>query len=195
MERTLRSPLQLYRSRYWYRRVCRLFLVFVSFSQAHLSFSHSLHLPPPLCGNSKVLTGSEETEHLLSVSGTTETIQEYRWDPYLYPSMSLWPPFLCKWKLGQKETMGSSSQLPKQDYETLQKKCLRVGCLFEDTSFPATLSSIGRGPLLQKLPTGLQWKRPWVRGQEGGFHTTNTKSINTDLPPKGFQIPGFTLCH
>nr|XP_019590830.1 PREDICTED: calpain-14 isoform X1 [Rhinolophus sinicus] len=92
--------------------------------------------------------------------------------------MSVWPPFLGKWKLGQKETMGSSSQVPKQDYETLKKQCLRVGCLFEDTSFPATLSSIGRGPLLQKLPAGLQWKRPWELHSNPQFYPVKAKRLD-----------------
>ena len=81
--------------------------------------------------------------------------------------------------------MGGPSQLPKQDYEALQERCLRNGCLFEDSSFPATLSSIGSGPLLQKLPPRLQWRRPPVRGWEGGFRTTHTKCADPDLPSEG----------
>ncbi|XP_066234652.1 calpain-14 [Saccopteryx leptura] len=74
--------------------------------------------------------------------------------------MSLWPSFRGLWKPGQKDSMERSPQLPQQDYKALRERCLRDGCLFEDSSFPATLSSVGRGPLLQKLPASLQWRRP-----------------------------------
>ncbi|KAK1333176.1 hypothetical protein QTO34_006713 [Cnephaeus nilssonii] len=73
--------------------------------------------------------------------------------------MPLWSSSQRSWKLGQ-DTVGASSQLPRQDYEALQERCLRDGCLFEDDTFPATLSSIGSGHLLQKLPGHLQWRRP-----------------------------------
>ncbi|XP_056673380.1 calpain-14 [Monodelphis domestica] len=57
----------------------------------------------------------------------------------------------------RKESFGRSYH---QDYQTLLEMCLRNNCLFEDDTFPADMSSIGRGPLLQKLPPNLQWKRP-----------------------------------
>lgn len=85
------------------------------------------------------------------------------------PDMSLWSSFRGRRKEGQKDGMGGSAQPPKQDYEALKNRCLRNGCLFEDNAFPAVLSSIGRGPLLRKLPPRLQWRRPPVRGWQGGF--------------------------
>nr|XP_055107935.1 calpain-14 isoform X1 [Symphalangus syndactylus] len=74
--------------------------------------------------------------------------------------MSLWPSFRCGWKLVPRYSRRASPQQPQQDFEALLAECLRNGCLFEDTSFPATLSSISSGSLLQKLPPRLQWKRP-----------------------------------
>lgn len=140
-------------------------LHFVSFSQAN--FSHSFYLPPPLCGDDKALTGSKQMEHLLSVSGAAETIQEDPLGSYPHLAMPLWSSFHWSWKRGQKNTEGTSSQLLRQDYKALQERCLRDGCLFEDDIFPATLSSIGSRHLLQKLPGPLQWKRPTVRDGEG----------------------------
>lgn len=81
--------------------------------------------------------------------------------------------------------MQSSSQLPKQDYEALQERCLIDGCLFEDQSFPATLRSIGRGPLLRKLPERVYWRRPPVRG--GGIGTT-ARSVSTQTLSPGLRI-------
>lgn len=109
---------------------------------------------------------NELTEHPLSISGATENPLGF---VSADPDMSLWSSFRGRRKVGQKDGMGGSSQLPNQDYEALKKRCLRDGCLFEDSTFPATLSSIGRGPLLRKLPPHLQWRRPPVRGWEGGF--------------------------
>lgn len=111
-------------------------------------------------------------EHLLSVSGATETIQEDPLGSYPHLAMPLWSSSQRSWKLGQ-DTVGASSQLPRQDYEALQERCLRDGCLFEDDTFPATLSSIGSGHLLQKLPGHLQWRRPTVRGGEGTAKQTH----------------------
>ncbi|VTJ73255.1 Hypothetical predicted protein [Marmota monax] len=77
--------------------------------------------------------------------------------------MSVWPSIRGRWKQGWKDSTWGSSQQPQEDYEALRDRCLRDRCLFEDSSFPATQSSIGRGPLLQKLPPHLQWRRPPVR--------------------------------
>lgn len=111
-------------------------------------------------------------EHLLSVSGAAETTQEDPLGSYPHLAMPLWSSFQRSWKLGQKDSEGASPQLPRQDYEALQERCLRDGCLFEDDTFPATLSSIGRGHLLQKLPGNLQWRRPMVRVEEGAAEQT-----------------------
>lgn len=102
--------------------------------------------------------------------------------------MPLRPRLSGRWKLGQKDAPGASAQLPRQDYEALQARCLRDGCLFEDSSFPATLSSIGSGPLLRALPPGLQWRRPPVRGREG-LWTTRTGGNPTFLP--GLRALGY----
>lgn len=60
----------------------------------------------------------------------------------------------------------------------MQERCLRNGCLFEDSSFPATLSSIGRGPLLQKLPPRLQWRRPRELHSNPLFYVANTRRLD-----------------
>nr|XP_023474201.1 calpain-14 [Equus caballus] len=92
--------------------------------------------------------------------------------------MSLWPSFRGRWKLGRKDSTGGSSQLPKQDYEALQERCLRDSCLFEDDSFPATLSSIGSGPLLRKLPRRLQWRRPPELHSNPQFYSAKGKRLD-----------------
>lgn len=112
-------------------------------------------------------------EHLLSVSGATEITQEDPLGSYPHLAMPLWSPFQRSWKLGQKDSVEASAKLPRQDYEALQERCLRDGCLFEDDTFPATLSSIGSGHLLQKLPGRLQWRRPTVRAGEGAAEQTH----------------------
>ncbi|XP_033032020.1 calpain-14 [Trachypithecus francoisi] len=92
--------------------------------------------------------------------------------------MSLWPPFPCRWKLGPRYSRRASPQLPQQDFEALLAECLRNGCLFEDTSFPATLRSIGSGSLLQKLPPRLQWKRPPELHSNPQFYSAKTKRLD-----------------
>lgn len=92
--------------------------------------------------------------------------------------MSLWSSFRGRRKEGQKDGMGGSSQLPKQDYEALKNRCLRDRCLFEDSTFPATLSSIGRGPLLRKLPGRLQWKRPPELHSDPQFYSAKAKRLD-----------------
>ena len=82
--------------------------------------------------------------------------------------------------------MGHFSQLPRQDYEALKESCLRDGSLFEDKSFPASLHSIGSGPLLRKLPSRLEWKRPPVRGLQ-----TYARSV---VPRPSAQGSGLTHC-
>ncbi|XP_075392045.1 calpain-14 isoform X1 [Tenrec ecaudatus] len=92
--------------------------------------------------------------------------------------MSLWSSFRGKWQLARKNVVGSSAQLPKEDYEVLLENCRRNHCLFEDNSFPATLSSIGQGPLLQKLPARLHWKRPPELHRNPRFFSENTKRLD-----------------
>lgn len=104
--------------------------------------------------------------------------------------MPLWPALPGRWKLGQKDAPGASAQLPRQDYEALQEQCLRDGCLFEDSCFPATLSSIGSGPLLRKLPPRLQWRRPPVRGREGAVNDTHRWQHRPSFPgPRALGYP------
>ncbi|XP_077630348.1 calpain-14 isoform X1 [Crocuta crocuta] len=92
--------------------------------------------------------------------------------------MSLCLPFPGRWKMGQKNSLGGSSQLPKQDYEALRERCLMEGCLFEDDSFPASLCSVGSGPLLRKLPPGLQWRRPPELHRNPQFYSPNAKRLD-----------------
>nr|KAF6429039.1 calpain 14 [Molossus molossus] len=92
--------------------------------------------------------------------------------------MPLWPPLLGRWKPGQKAAPGASAPLPTQDFEALQEQCLRDGCLFEDSSFPATLSSIGSGPLLRKLPPCLQWRRPPELHSNPHFYSAEAKRLD-----------------
>uniref|UniRef100_G1Q947 Calpain 14 n=1 Tax=Myotis lucifugus TaxID=59463 RepID=G1Q947_MYOLU len=63
-------------------------------------------------------------------------------------------------------------------YEALQERCLRDGCLFEDDTFPATLSSIGSGHLLQKLPGHLQWRRPTELHINPHFYSAEAKRLD-----------------
>uniref|UniRef100_A0A2K5RLM8 Calpain 14 n=1 Tax=Cebus imitator TaxID=2715852 RepID=A0A2K5RLM8_CEBIM len=92
--------------------------------------------------------------------------------------MSLWSPFRCSWKPGPRDSREASPQLPDQDFEALLSECLRNGCLFEDTSFPATLSSIGSRSLLQKLPPRLQWKRPPELHSNPQFYSGKAKRLD-----------------
>uniref|UniRef100_A0A8C0NEU0 Calpain 14 n=1 Tax=Canis lupus familiaris TaxID=9615 RepID=A0A8C0NEU0_CANLF len=108
----------------------------------------------------------------------TETIQEDPWGLYLHLAMSLWLPFRARWKLGRKNSLGDSSQLPRQDYDALREVCLMEGRLFEDDSFPASLHSVGSGPLLRKLPPGLQWKRPPELHSNPQFYSPNAKRLD-----------------
>ncbi|XP_047635184.1 calpain-14 [Phacochoerus africanus] len=92
--------------------------------------------------------------------------------------MLLWSSLGGCWKLGCEDWMRSSSQLPKQDYEALQERCLIDGCLFEDQSFPATLRSIGRGPLLRKLPERVYWRRPPELHSNPQFYSAKAKRLD-----------------
>ncbi|EHB05634.1 Calpain-14 [Heterocephalus glaber] len=74
--------------------------------------------------------------------------------------------------------MQGSLHLPQQNYEALLDRCLRDHCLFEDSSFPATQSSIGSGALLQKLPRHLQWRRPPELHSNPQFYSTRTKRLD-----------------
>ncbi|XP_019405117.1 PREDICTED: calpain-14 [Crocodylus porosus] len=66
----------------------------------------------------------------------------------------------------------------QQNYQTLLEMCLKNKCLFEDDDFLADLSSIGRGPLLQKLPSKLQWKRPPELHENPVFYAANTRRLD-----------------
>ncbi|XP_021109351.1 calpain-14 isoform X2 [Heterocephalus glaber] len=92
--------------------------------------------------------------------------------------MALCPPLGGRWKLGWKDSMQGSLHLPQQNYEALLDRCLRDHCLFEDSSFPATQSSIGSGALLQKLPQRLQWRRPPELHSNPQFYSTRTKRLD-----------------
>ncbi|XP_055256786.1 calpain-14 [Moschus berezovskii] len=92
--------------------------------------------------------------------------------------MAVWFPVYRNWKLGREESMGDFSQLPRQDYEAQKERCLRDGCLFEDKSFPAALSSIGSGPLLRKLPSRLRWRRPPELHSNPLFYSAKAKRLD-----------------
>ncbi|KAI4577378.1 hypothetical protein MJT46_003213 [Ovis ammon polii x Ovis aries] len=93
------------------------------------------------------------------------------------PAMAMWFPVCRNWKLGCEDSTGDFSQPPRQDYEALKERCLRDGCLFEDKSFPATLSSIGSGPLLRKLPSRLKWRRPPELHSNPLFYSAKAKRL------------------
>nr|XP_056709343.1 calpain-14-like [Euleptes europaea] len=69
------------------------------------------------------------------------------------------------------------SSLRQQDYRTLLEECLKKNCLFEDENFPADIRSIGTGPLLEKLPQKLQWKRPHELHKTPVFYDAHTKRL------------------
>lgn len=147
--------------------------------------AHSLHLPLPPGRPSKTSTECEDTGHPLLCFRRGDCPE--RPGVCVVPAMAMCFPVCRNWKLGRKDSMGDFSQLARQDYEALKERCLRDGCLFEDKSFPAALSSIGSGPLLQKLPSHLQWRRPPVRG----LRTPRTQCA----PRPSSQGSGLTHCH
>ncbi|XP_075781444.1 calpain-14 [Pelodiscus sinensis] len=75
-------------------------------------------------------------------------------------------------------TLKKPTKLLYQNYETLLETCLKNKCLFKDENFPADLSSIGKGPLLQKLPPKLQWKRPHELHKNPVFYPANTRQLD-----------------
>ncbi|CAI9174521.1 unnamed protein product [Rangifer tarandus platyrhynchus] len=92
--------------------------------------------------------------------------------------MAMWFPVCRSWKLRREDSVGHFSQLPRQDYEALKESCVREGSLFEDKSFPASLHSIGSGPLLRKLPSRLQWKRPPELHSNPLFYSAKAKRLD-----------------
>uniref|UniRef100_A0A8D2LVS6 Calpain catalytic domain-containing protein n=1 Tax=Varanus komodoensis TaxID=61221 RepID=A0A8D2LVS6_VARKO len=66
------------------------------------------------------------------------------------------------WHIRRKGPIQKHSRLSEQNYYALLEQCLKKGCLFEDPLFPADVRSIGTGPILQKLPQKIHWKRPYV---------------------------------
>ncbi|XP_054852648.1 calpain-14-like [Eublepharis macularius] len=82
------------------------------------------------------------------------------------------PRLLYRRRIFQKST-----SLRQQDYQTLLEECLKKNCLFEDENFPADIRSIGTGPLLQKLPQNLQWKRPHELHKTPVFYDASTKRL------------------
>ncbi|KAH0622642.1 hypothetical protein JD844_025124 [Phrynosoma platyrhinos] len=84
------------------------------------------------------------------------------------------------WKpkaLGRKGTFQKPSSLGQQNYRTLLENCLKKKCLFEDEFFPADVKSIGTGPLLQKLPEKIQWKRPYELCNTPVFFSANKRRV------------------
>uniref|UniRef100_A0A670HT79 Calpain 14 n=1 Tax=Podarcis muralis TaxID=64176 RepID=A0A670HT79_PODMU len=95
--------------------------------------------------------------------------------PFLHPwrkkSRRQWPT--CEMGAAQKP-----SSLSQQNYQTLLEECFKKGCLFEDEFFPADIRSIGKGPLLQKLPQRLLWKRPLELHRTPVFYASNKKRLD-----------------
>ncbi|XP_032071949.1 calpain-14-like [Thamnophis elegans] len=75
------------------------------------------------------------------------------------------------------KSFAEPNNLSQQNYHSLLAECLKKGCLFEDLSFPADVRSIGTGPLLQKLPQKIQWKRPHELHKNPIFYSTNKKRL------------------
>ncbi|XP_078239967.1 calpain-14 [Pogona vitticeps] len=81
------------------------------------------------------------------------------------------------WLLDRKGALQKPSSLGQQNYHTLLEECLKNERLFEDELFPADVRSIGTGPLLQKLPQKIQWKRPYELHKAPVFSSANKKRL------------------
>ncbi|XP_066479406.1 calpain-14 [Tiliqua scincoides] len=95
-------------------------------------------------------------------------------------------PLLCcfrrqKWgqlqPICRRGTFQKPSSLRQQNYHTLLEGCLKAGRLFEDEFFPADAQSIGTGPLVQKLPQKIEWKRPHELHKNPVFYSATTKRL------------------
>ncbi|XP_053565352.1 calpain-14-like [Bombina bombina] len=75
-------------------------------------------------------------------------------------------------------TFKKPRRLQSQDYQILLERCLKTNKLFVDDAFPAELSSIGTGNLLQKLPSGVEWKRPQELVKNPEFFTENASRVD-----------------
>ncbi|KAM6459277.1 calpain-14-like [Liasis olivaceus] len=82
-----------------------------------------------------------------------------------------------QWRPLKKKGLAKPSELGQQNYHTLLAECLKKERLFEDQFFPADVRSIGTGPLLQKLPQKIQWKRPHELHKNPVFYSTNKKRL------------------
>ncbi|XP_026537625.1 calpain-14 [Notechis scutatus] len=82
-----------------------------------------------------------------------------------------------QWRPLKTKSFAEPNKLSQQNYHSLLAECLKKGCLFEDLTFPADVRSIGTGPLLQKLPQKIQWKRPHELHKNPIFYSTNKKRL------------------
>ncbi|XP_007426250.1 calpain-14 [Python bivittatus] len=82
-----------------------------------------------------------------------------------------------QWRPLKRKGLAKPSELGQQNYHTLLAECLKKERLFEDQFFPADVRSIGTGPLLQKLPQKIQWKRPHELHKNPVFYSTNKKRL------------------
>ncbi|ETE63144.1 Calpain-14, partial [Ophiophagus hannah] len=82
-----------------------------------------------------------------------------------------------QWQPLKTKSFAEPNKLSQQNYHSLLVECLKKGCLFEDLTFPADMRSIGTGPLLQKLPQKIQWKRPHELHKNPIFYSTNKKRL------------------
>ncbi|XP_070584010.1 calpain-14-like [Erythrolamprus reginae] len=80
-----------------------------------------------------------------------------------------------QWWPSKKKGFTELNKLSQQNYHSLLAECLKKRCLFEDRSFPADVRSIGKGPLLQKLPQKIQWKRPHELHKNPIFYTNKKR--------------------
>ncbi|XP_044306256.1 calpain-14 [Varanus komodoensis] len=81
------------------------------------------------------------------------------------------------WHIRRKGPIQKHSRLSEQNYYALLEQCLKKGCLFEDPLFPADVRSIGTGPILQKLPQKIHWKRPYELHKSPVFCSVNKKRL------------------
>lgn len=70
-------------------------------------------------------------------------------------------------------TMGNFQSVKKfhnQDFKDLRALCLSQGLYFEDTIFPAHISSIGPSLVSEEMLRQIQWRRPWVSSSRRVLH-------------------------
>lgn len=64
----------------------------------------------------------------------------------------------------------SVKKFHNQDFKDLRALCLSQGLYFEDTIFPAHISSIGPSLVSEEMLRQIQWRRPWVSSSRRVLH-------------------------